>query len=216
MDFTPAPIADYCSAHSAPEPALLRELSAATYAQMQDPQMLSGHLVGRLLAFVSRLVQPSVIVEVGTFTGYSAICLAEGLLPGGRLHTLEADEAIGTFATTWLARAGLAARVQLHLGPALATLPRVLEHERHPVDLAFLDAHKPEYVDYYELLLPRLRPGGVLITDNVLWSGRVVDNSVTEATTEAIRRYNAHVAADARVEPLMLPVRDGLLLVRKR
>ncbi len=215
MDFTPPAIADYCTAHSGEESPLLRALTAATYARMKDPQMLSGHLVGRVLALISKLVQPSVIVEVGTFTGYSALCLAEGLLPGGALHTLEGDDDTGIFATEWFAKGGINERVQLHLGPALTTLPRLLKQEKRPVDLAFLDAHKPEYIQYYELLIPEMRSGGVLITDNVLWSGRVVEKS-DDATTEAIRAYNAHVAADTRVEPLMLPVRDGLLLVRKR
>lgn len=216
MDFIPAALADYATQHSGDESPLLRELSAATYAKVKDPQMLCGHLVGRVLSMLSHLVQPQVIVEVGTFTGYSGICLAEGLAPGGRLHTLELDDAIGAFAASWFQRAGIHDRVELHLGPALTTLPRLLAGLQRPVDLAFLDAHKPEYTDYYELLVPKLRPGGVLITDNVLWSGRVVDNSVTDEVTAAIRAYNAHVQADARVERVLLPIRDGLLVVRKR
>jgi caffeoyl-CoA O-methyltransferase len=216
MDFIPQALADYSAAMSDAEPALLRELSVATHAKVKDPQMLSGHLVGRVLSMLSKLVQPQTIIEVGTFTGYSAICLAEGLVKGGTIHTLEFDDANGFFAAEWFQKAGITDRLELHLGPALDTLPRVLKGLSRPVDLAFLDAAKEEYRGYYDLIVPKLRPGGLIVTDNVLWSGKVVDKSVTDSTTEAIRAYTAYVAADERVEQVLLPIRDGILVARKR
>jgi len=215
MDFLPADIEAYAARHTAPEPPLLAELARDTHIRTLYPRMLSGHLQGRLLSLLSKLIQPKVIVEVGTFTGYSAICLSEGLHPdGGRIITLEADGQYADLAAQYFARTPRPEVFDLRLGDAHQSL-EALPAEPH-IDLAFIDADKESYLDYYQLLVPRLRPGGLILTDNVLWSGKVVDKSFADAETEALRHYATFVAGDERVEALLLPIRDGILCQRKR
>jgi caffeoyl-CoA O-methyltransferase len=168
---------------------------------------------GVFLQLLVGLVGATSVIEVGTFTGYSSICLARGLAPGGRLLCLDVSEEWTAMARQAWAAAGLTDRIELRLGPALDTL-RSLPGEES-VDLAFIDADKGGYVSYYEEIIPRLRPGGLVIADNVLWRGAVLDRSDTSDDTEAIRRFNDHVAADPRVQKVLLPVADGLLLARK-
>ena len=171
---------------------------------------------GALLAFLAELIGARRVVEVGTFTGYSALCLARALPPApeGRLLCLDVSAEWTAVARRYWERAGVADRIELRLGPAADSL-RALPLDE-PLDLAFVDADKPGYVTYYEELVARLRPGGLLVADNVLWSGRVVDPADTDESTEAIRRFNEHVRRDARVSRVVLPVGDGLTLVRKR
>lgn len=216
MDFLPPALAEYIDRHSDAEPPLLTELAVATRERFADHRMLSGHVVGRLLSLVSKLVQPQLVIEVGTFTGYSALCLAEGLVEGGRLLTFEYADANAEFAAGWFQKAQRTRQIELHIGPATETLPRELRQLKRPVDLAFIDADKENYLNYYQQLVPALRPGGVILTDNVLWSGKVVDNSVSDAETVAIREFNMYVAQDERVEHVILPLRDGVSLIRKR
>ena len=197
-----------------PDDDLLRELRAETVAFAGERAgMQIAPEQGTFLTLIAALMGARQAIELGTFTGYSAICLARGLAAGGRLLACDVSAESSAVARRYWERAGLAARIELRLGPALDTL-RALPRE--PLfDLAFVDADKLGYLSYYEELLPRLRPGGLLVADNVLWSGSVVDAADTDADTVALRRFNAHVSADRRVQSVMLAVADGLTLARK-
>lgn len=212
MDFLPPGLEAYCTDHSQPEPPLLAELARETREGVPMPQMLSGHLQGRVLALFSQLLRPRVIVEVGTYTGYSALCLAEGLAPDGVLHTIDVDAAVQARARRYADRAGLTDRLRFHAGDARAILPGL----EGPFDLVFLDADKEGYPAYFDLVVDRVRPGGLILADNVLWSGKVLAPAGEhDAETAALAAYAARVAADPRVAPVLLPVRDGLLVARK-
>ncbi len=201
----------YCQAHSTPPDLLLNELERHTYLHTLHPQMLSGPMQGRLLMCLSQMIHPRRILEVGTFTGYSALCLAEGLAEDGVLHTIEVNDELRRIVETFVQRAGLQHKMVLHVGNALEIIPTLEE----TFDLIFLDAAKMDYLAYYELALPKLRAGGWLLADNVLWSGKTVFDG-EDTTASALRAFNAHVHADDRVENLLLPLRDGLMLVRKK
>jgi caffeoyl-CoA O-methyltransferase len=210
---TPALYA-YLQAHTPPEDDVLRDLAAETAALGPLSVMQVPPEEGAFLTLLARLINARVAVEVGTFTGYSAIAIARGLAPGGRLLCCDVNAEWTAIARRYWQRAGLADRITLRLAPALETL-RGLPHAAE-IDLAFVDADKPNYRAYYEELLPRLRPNGLLVIDNVLWSGRVADPADQEESTVALRALNEHVARDPRVDAVMLPVADGLTLVRKR
>jgi caffeoyl-CoA O-methyltransferase len=205
---------DYLLAHNpAPDP-VLRELAAETAALGPMSIMQVAAEEAAFLTFLARVLGARRAVEVGTFTGYSAIAIARGLGPGGTLLCCDVSAEWTAIATRYFVRAGVADRITLRLAPALETLralPRAPE-----IDLAFVDADKPAYRDYYEELLPRLRPGGVMVFDNVLWSGQVIDASDTSEGTQAIRALNDHLARDDRVDVVMLPVADGITLVSRR
>jgi predicted O-methyltransferase YrrM len=176
--------------------------------------MLSGHAQGRLLSMISHMVRPRRVLELGTFTGYAALCLAEGLAPDGELHTIEFNPELEDRIRRYVAAAGLAERVHLHIGTAAQLVPTLAE----TWDLVFIDADKINNDTYYELVLPQVRPGGFLVVDNVLWGGKVVDSyplKPSDKDTHAVRAFNDKVQADPRVENVFLPLRDGLLLVRK-
>lgn len=210
---TPA-LYDYLVAHNPPPDDVLRDLAEETAALGPVSLMQVAVEQGALLTLLARLVGARRAVEIGTFTGYSAISIARGLAPDGRLLCCDVSERWTAIARRYFARAGLADRITLRLGPAIETL-----HALPPtpdIDLAFVDADKPSYVAYYEALLPRLRPGGLLVFDNVLWMGQVIDPTDHSEDTEAIRALNDTIARDARVESVMLPVADGLTLARKR
>lgn len=211
MEFLPAAIEEYAAKHSKPENDLLQELTRITHLKTLMPRMLSGHVQGRFLAFVSHLIRPEMIFEVGTFTGYSALCMVEGLTPTGRLVTCDVDEEAAGIARDFFGRSPYGDRIELVLDDARQVAARL----EKPIDLAFIDGDKVQYREYYEAILPQLRAGGVIIADNVLWSGKVVDNSLRDEETEALRSFNTFVCADARVEALLLPLRDGLMLLRK-
>ena len=212
-----ADVQAYAEACTSPPPPLLLELAAETHALAQGSQMLSSPLQGRTLALFSRLLRPQCILEIGTYTGYSALCLAEGLSPTGQLHTIDRDPRYAPLAQRYFQQAGLAARIHQHLGPALEVLPQ-LNLAPGTADLAFIDADKKNYPAYYELLLPLLRPGGLLIADNVLWKGAVLANPTPaeEARTTVLRNFTQQAQADPRTDNLLLPVRDGLLIVGKK
>jgi predicted O-methyltransferase YrrM len=212
VNFLPESIQRYCDTHTANEPPLLAELARQTHLRVLYPRMLSGHYAGRVLSFVSHLVRPTCIVEVGTYTGYSALCLAEGLAPGGVLHTFDVNPETQAFARQYFDRSPWATQIVQHTGPAAQLLPPLGLRPQ----LAFIDADKANYLNYYNLLVPTMPTGGVILTDNVLWSGKVVDKSFQDPDTEAIRNFNTFVAQDARVEPLLLPVRDGIFALRIR
>lgn len=212
MEFLPEEIQAYSEKMSSPEPAHLSELDRETHLKILYPRMLSGHLQGRLLSMVSKMVQPKLAVEVGTYTGYSAICMAEGLAPGGKLITIEVDPELEETINRYFEKAGVADRVELVIADATAYLDSI----EGPVDLAFLDADKQNYVRYYETLVPKMRSGGVIMADNVLWSGRVLDPDVHDKETEGLRNFANFVAEDERVEQVLLTVRDGIMIIRKK
>jgi caffeoyl-CoA O-methyltransferase len=199
----------YCIEKSEPLPPVLEELTRATHEETTQPRMLSGALQGSFLRFLVRLTGARNIVEVGTFTGYSAICMALGLPADGKLVSLESDERMKSFHNTFFPKAGVSDKIEVVYGDARTTLPGL----SGPFDMAFIDADKKGYLQYYETLLPKMRPGGLMVADNVLWSGRVYQKD-DEKNTLALREFNERVSSDPRVEPFLLYLRDGLMLLR--
>ena len=210
-EITPDDINQYCEAHTSQPADVLTAIEHETLATVHGAGMLSGHLQGRFLAMISSMIRPSCIVEIGTFTGYSALCLAEGLATGGRVITIEKNVAMEPQIRKNLSASPLGEQIDLRIGDALQV---VRELSVRP-ELVFIDADKRGYPDYFELALEKLADGGFILADNVLWKGRVTDPA-PDARTRAIMDFNAQVAADPRVEQVMLPVRDGLLLIRKK
>lgn len=212
MEFPAPEINRYAEQHTTAESELLARLNRETWSKVLMPRMLSGHLQGRVLAALSKLLRPQAILEVGTYTGYSALCLAEGLQPGGVLHTIDINEELESMVRRYIAEAGLTQTIHLHVGDARQLIPAL----DATWDLVFLDADKENYATYFDLVIDRVRPGGVIVADNVLWSGKVIDAAVTDVETAALRAYNAKVQADPRVENVLLPIRDGLMVAIKR
>ena len=203
---------EYISAHIEPESALLRNLYRETNLRLLNPRMASGHIQGRLLKMLVSMIRPQNILEVGTFTGYATLCLAEGLPVGGTVHTIEIDDELEDFILSGFEKSPYRDRIHLHIGNALNVVPQL----GLQFDLIFLDAEKREYPQYYTSLLEYLKPGGYMIADNTLWDGHVADPDYdTDPQTAAIKRFNDMVAADERVEVAMVPIRDGLTIVRK-
>lgn len=200
----------YCLEHTSPAGPVLQALERETHLRTLYPQMLSGPFQGMLLQMISHMMRPRRILEIGTFTGYGAICLAQGLAPDGILHTIEADDELAPIARKYFQQAGLEQKIKLHIGDAVAIVPALQE----TFDLVFLDAGKQDYWRHYELALAKTRPGGFLLADNVLWSGKVLHDQKDPAA-KALRDFNDRVHADLRVENLILPVRDGLMMIRK-
>ena len=200
----------YALEHSTPDPEFFRRLEEETRATTTAPQMMVGPLEGQLLGWLVRLSGAKRILEIGTFTGYSSISMALALADGGRITTLDVNEETTAVARRYAEKAGVEGRIDYRVGPALDAL----EELDGPWDLVFIDADKPNYVNYYEAVLPKLADDGFIVADNVLWSGRVVEDDAEEST-KAIKAFNDHVAADDRVEQLMLTVRDGMTLIRK-
>jgi caffeoyl-CoA O-methyltransferase len=205
---------EYLVAHGTPPDEVQRSLIEATGALGRVSGMQIAPEQGALMTMLTRLVDARFAVEVGTFTGYSSICIARGLADGGRLLCLDVSDEWTSIARDHWRRAGVDDRIELRLGPAADAL-RSLPADP-PIDLAFIDADKPSYRTYYDELVERLRPGGLVLVDNVLWGGAVVDPANTEADTEAIRAVNDHIAADDRMDVVMLPIADGLTIARKR
>ncbi len=203
---------EYLETHSSQEPAYLKQVMRATYQMTINPRMLSGHVEGRFLSMLSHMIHPKRILELGTFTGYSALCLAEGLAPDGVLDTIEHNDELESLIRNHFALTPLGEKINLHIGDAITILQTLQE----PYDLIFLDADKREYQRYYELCLPLLRSGGFMLADNVLWDGHVIEPAYDkDKQTCALRTFNDFVAQDTRVEKVMLPIRDGLTLIRK-
>jgi len=205
----------YADAHSEPEPPLLRQLWRETHLQLLMPRMATGHWQGRLLSMLAHLIQPRNVLEIGTFTGYATLSLAEGLAPGGRMHTIEVNPERESRIRRYVAAAGLSARVTLHVGDAAEVLAKLVGEVW---DLVFIDADKINNGKYFELVVNQVRPGGLLIVDNVLWGGKALPDYPLKANdhdSRAVRAFNDQMSHDARVVPLLLPVRDGLLLLRK-
>jgi len=201
----------YAAEHSTPDPDFFRRLEEETRANTSAPQMMVGPLEGQFLGWLVRLSGAERILEIGTFTGYSSISMALSLPESGRITSLDVDEETTAVARLYAEEAGVADRIDYRIGPALDQL----EQLDGPWDLVFIDADKPNYVNYYEAVLPKVADDGFIVADNVLWSGRVVEHDAEEGT-QAIKAFNDHVAADDRVEQLMLTVRDGMTLIRRR
>ncbi len=208
-----AELDDYVAAHIDPEPDYLYRLYRATNIHLLHGRMASGHLQGRLLKMLVRMVRPKNILEVGTFSGYSAICLAEGLDEGGRVYTFEINDEQEDFTRPWIEGSAVADKIVFRIGDAIVEAPRL----GIVFDMAFIDGNKRTYIDTYEMVLSVLRPGGFVLADNTLWDGHVIDPSYAhDQQTQGIVSFNDYIAADARVEKVMLPLRDGLTLIRKK
>jgi len=190
---------------------ILMENETNTVAMHPQAQMHSGHVQGKLLEMLSRMIKPGKILEIGTFTGFSALCLSNGLQPGGLLHTIELRAEDAATAAAYFKKAGAEDKIRLHIGNALEIIPQLNE----TWDLVFIDADKVGYIEYYELTLPFLNKGGWILADNVLFHGQVLEGEVKGKNAIAIQAFNEHIAADKRVEQVMLTVRDGLMLIRK-
>lgn len=214
MEFLSEALQEYCENHSSNEPEVLRKLNRETHAQVLQPRMLSGHLQGRFLSMISKLVQPENVLEIGTYTGYSAICLAEGLKAGGKLITIDVNPELEDRVYKYIEEAGYKDRIQMIIGDAyqiIRTLPQQF-------DLVFIDADKASYSKYFDLVIDKLNAGGVILADNVLWSGKVIDDKALERDkdTQLIDAFNKKVRSDPRVEAVLLPLRDGITMIRKK
>ena len=204
---------DYILSHSEPEPEYLHELWRATHLHTLHGHMVSGHLQGRLLKMLVEMIRPQRVLEVGTFSGYSALCMAEGLPDGGHLWTYEINDEMEDFTRKWLENSPYSDRITFMIGDAVTEAPKL----NLDFDLAFIDGDKRNYVETYEAVLSLLKNGGFLLADNTLWDGHVTDSAYDgDRQTQGIRRFNDHVAADPRTEQVILPIRDGLTLIRKK
>lgn len=211
MNFLPEKIDDYVVAHSQPEPPLLQELSRETWQKVLAPRMLSGHLQGRVLSMLSKLIRPRFILEIGTYTGYSALCLAEGMTADGALHTIDINEELHDFQRNYFDQSPWGSQMIQHTGNALEIIPKLKEK----FDLVFIDADKRNYPNYLELLLPKLPKGAVILSDNVLWSGKVVKKvAKDDLDTQALLQYNKLLNEHPQLETVLLPIRDGLTISR--
>ncbi len=207
------PLDDYIAEHIDAEPEYLHRLWRATNLQLLNGRMASGHLQGRLLSMLVRMIRPTAVLEVGTFSGYSALCLAEGLPEGGHLWTFEVDDELEEFTRPWIEQSPVADRITFIIGDAIEEAPRL----GLAFDMAFIDGDKRRYVDIYEMTMKVTKNGGFIVVDNTLWDGHVVDPAYDgDHQTEGIRCFNDHVARDERVERVILPLRDGLTLIRKK
>jgi caffeoyl-CoA O-methyltransferase len=201
----------YIKEHTTFEDPLLEELYRQTHIRFVNPNMVSGHLQGSLLEMISKMIRPQFILEIGTFTGYSAICLAKGLAPGGRLITIELNDELTQFARSFFERAGLSTAIEQFTGNALEIIPRL----DSVFDLVFIDADKREYIDYYKAIIGKVRPGGFIIADNVLWGGQVLDPTTRDPQARGIIEFNEMISKETDIENLILPIRDGLTVIRK-
>jgi len=211
MDFLNQDIQDYANKHSQEEPKLLQELNRETWQKVLNPRMLSGSYQGRLLSLLSKLIQPQQILEIGTYTGYSALCLAEGLSDNGQLHTIDHNEELVSLQQKYFNKSPFKNQIKTYLGEALD----IIESFKIKFDLVFIDADKSNYVNYFKSIVPKMNKGGLILSDNVLWSGKVLQKAeAKDKDTQALQAYNKCVNSDSRVESILLPIRDGLMLTR--
>ena len=210
MDFLPKEIADYALSYTQSESVLLKKLNRETWAKVMTPRMLSGHLQGRILSMFSKMIAPKNILEIGTYTGYSALCMAEGIKKNGKLHTIDSNEEVFEFARRYFEQSEYNENIIQHTGNALEIIPK-LDTE---FQLVFIDADKENYSNYFDLVFKKLSVGGYIIADNVLWSGKVLQEN-TDKETMALVSYNKNIHRDKRVENILMPIRDGLMICRK-
>ena len=213
MHFISEALDDYVVQHSENEPELLKSLTRETYQKVLQPRMLSGHFQGRILSLISKLTRPNHILEIGTFTGYSALCLAEGMQQNGQLHTIDINEELVDLQRRYFDASGLGPQIHQHLGSAIDIIPTINLN----FDLVFIDADKPNYVNYFHLIIDKLNSGGIIISDNVLWSGKVVEPiKPDDISTKTVLEYNKVLKNDQRIETVLLPIRDGLTISLKK
>jgi predicted O-methyltransferase YrrM len=213
MHFISQELEDYIEKHSEKEPDLLAALNKETYQKILVPRMLSGHFQGRVLSMLSKLIRPVNILEIGTFTGYAALCLCEGMQENGQLHTIDIKEELETIQRKYFDKSPWGSQIFQHLGEAIDIIP-TLELK---FDLVFIDADKENYLNYFELILPKMNKGGIILSDNVLWSGKVLEPlQKNDSSTKVLLEYNELLKNDTRVETVLLPIRDGLTVSRVR
>jgi len=211
MHFISQELEDYIEQHSENEPELLAALNKETYQKILLPRMLSGHFQGRVLSMLSKLIRPVNILEIGTFTGYAALCLCEGMQENGQLHTIDIKEELVDFQRKYFNKSPWGNQIVQHLGEAISILPTL----DMKFDLVFIDADKENYINYFELILPKMNKGGIVLSDNVLWSGKVLEPlQKNDLSTKILLEYNELLKNDARVETVLLPIRDGLTVSR--
>jgi len=211
MNFLPKEIDQYVFSHTQKEPALLEALARETWQTVIQPRMLSGAFQGRVLSMISKLIHPMSVLEIGTYTGYSAICLAEGIAKGGIIHTIEKNEELEDLQNKYFQKSGYRKQIQQYLGNALEVIPRIDKK----FDLVFIDADKVNYANYFHLIIEKMNKNGVILSDNVLWSGKVVEPlDSKDENTKALMHYNKLLNTDHRVETVLLPIRDGLTISR--
>jgi len=212
MEFLPKKLDDYVGSHTSEESGLLKELDRETNLKVLQPRMLSGHVQGRILSMLSHMIKPDNILEIGTYTGYSALCLAEGLSEGGKLYTIDINEELESMVRKYFDKSGYTDNIEYLIGNAIDIIPKLTAK----YDLVFIDADKINYSNYFDLVIDKLVPGGFLIADNVLWSGKVVEQvKQGDKDTKALIDFNDKIQRDPRVENALFPVRDGLMIMRK-
>ena len=212
MDFLPEALDEYVVGNTTAETDLLNRLNRETYQKVLIPRMLSGHLQGRVLSMLSHMIRPKTILEIGTYTGYSAICMAEGLQDNGKVITIDINEELETMVRRYIEDAGLTDKIDFRVGNAIDIIPSLDEE----LDLVFIDADKTNYSNYFDLVIDKVRKGGFIIADNVLWSGKVIEEvDEKDFDTQALKEYNDKIMKDPRVENCLFPIRDGLMVARK-
>ena len=204
-------ILEYSDEYSQQEPEILQELNRETHLKILNPRMLSGFFQGRLLSIISKLIKPKKVLEIGTYTGYSAICIAEGMNKNGIIHTIDKNEELNTIQKKYFKKSGLENNIIQYNGCALDIIPKIEEK----FDLIFIDADKENYINYFNLVIDKLNNNGVILADNVLWSGKVINSEDHDLTTNVLREFNKSVNNDNRVETILLPIRDGISIIRK-
>ena len=211
MHFLPENIDNYVVDHSQQEPKILKELSKETWQKVLNPRMLSGAFQGRILSMISKIIQPKNILEIGTYTGYSALCLVEGISSTGKIFTIDKNEELETLQNKYFEKSGYRNQIQQFVGNALEIIPKIEEK----FDLVFIDADKTNYINYFHLIIDKMNPGGIILSDNVLWSGKVVEKlDPKDKDTKVLLEYNKLLNEDARIETVLLPIRDGLTISR--
>lgn len=211
MQFLPEKLDEYVVQHTQKEPQILYELTRETWQKVLNPRMLSGAFQGRVLSMITKLVNPSTILEIGTYTGYSALCLTEGLAKGGMIHTIDKNEELVSLQDKYFEKAGVKDQIQQYVGNALEIIPTI----DATYDLVFIDADKSNYINYFNLIIEKMNPGGIILSDNVLWSGKVIEKlDPKDLDTKVLLEYNALLNSDDRIETVLLPIRDGLTVSR--
>jgi predicted O-methyltransferase YrrM len=211
MNFLSEKLEDYVVTHSQIEPSILKELNRETWQTVLNPRMLSGGFQGRVLSMISKLIQPKNILEIGTYTGYSALCMAEGMLPDGTLHTIDSNEELYELQRKYFDKSAYGTQIEQYVGNALEIIPTIDD----PFDLVFIDADKSNYSNYFNLIIDKMNKGGVILSDNVLGSGKVIEKlNPKDVDTEALLEYNKLMNTDDRIETVLLPIRDGLTISR--
>lgn len=212
MEFISPELQQYVTEHSSAVSPLLSQIDRETHLEVLQPRMLSGHFQGRVLSMLAQLLKPTAILEIGTYTGYSALCLAEGLTPDGKLITIDVNEELAPRVRGYFEASAYAQQIDYRIGNAAQLIPTL----QYTFDLIFIDADKQQYPLYYEQALEKLKPGGFILIDNVLWSGKVLDTQHQDKDSVLLRELNLKISQDARVEKVLLPIRDGLYLIRKK